>query len=64
MKSEILSIMGNIIVALNKVQIMPGKENWLNQGGAIAMMEDVYHRIETQLEDKQSGPEGTNKTET
>ena len=54
MKSEILTVLGNVIVALNKVQILPGKENWLNQGGAIAMMEDLYHQIDSDLVDKPS----------
>ena len=61
MKSEILKVMGNLIVALNKVQIMPGKENWLNQGGAIAMLEDIYHQIDTQLVDKPDEPDGNDK---
>lgn len=63
MKSEILNVMGNIIAALNKVQIMPGKENWLNQGGSIAMLEDICQQINTQLEDKPAKPDGDSKAE-
>lgn len=63
MKSEILSVLGNIIVVLNKVQIMPGKENWLNQGGAIAMMEDLYHQIDTDLVDKPSASKEEDKSD-
>lgn len=55
MKSEILNVMNNIIGALNNVQIMPGKDNWLNQGGSIAMLEDLMHQIDSQLVDKPSG---------
>lgn len=54
MKSEILNVMNNIIGALNNVQIMPGKDNWLNQGGSIAMLEDLMHQIDSQLVDKPS----------
>lgn len=59
-KQEILNILAGVINALNKVQIAPGKENWLNQGGAIAMLEDVYQRIGEQLEDRpdKDGTEG------
>ena len=46
--------MNNIIGALNNVQIMPGKDNWLNQGGSIAMLEDLMHQIDSQLVDKPS----------
>lgn len=55
MKQEILNILAGVVNALNKVQIAPGKENWLNQGGAIAMLEDVYQRIDSQLEEKPDG---------
>ena len=54
MKSEVLNVMNNIIRALNNVQIMPGKDNWLNQGGSIAMLEDLMHQIDSQLVDKPS----------
>ena len=54
MKSEILNVMNNIIGALNNVQIMPGKDNWLNQGGSIAMLEDLVHQIDSLLVDKPS----------
>lgn len=54
MKSEILNVMNNIIGALNNVQIMPGKDNWLNQGGSIAMLEDLMHQIDSLLVDKPS----------
>ena len=54
MKSEIINVLSNIIGALNSVQIMPGKDNWLNQGGSIAMLEDIRHQIDELLVDKPS----------
>ena len=51
-KKEIMSGLSNIIRALNNVQIMPGKDNWLNQGGSIAMLEELYHKIDEHLTDK------------
>lgn len=63
MKSEIIEVMGNIVAALNKVQVMPGKENWLNQGGAIAMLEDISHQIDMQLMDKPVEPDRKDEAE-
>ena len=51
MKTEILNALSNIIRALNTVQVMPGKDNYLNQGGAIAMLEDIYQKIQAGLEE-------------
>ena len=55
-KKEIMSGLSNIIRALNNVQIMPGKDNWLNQGGSIAMLEDLLNQINTMLMDKPPEP--------
>ena len=55
-KKEIMSSLSNIIRALNNVQIMPGKDNWLNQGGSIAMLEDLLNQINTMLMDKPPEP--------
>lgn len=52
-KQEIINTMRRVITALNTVPVMPGKENYLNQGGAIAMLESACEQIEAFLTDKQ-----------
>ena len=61
MKSEILQNLGNVIGALNNVQVVPGKENYLNQGGAIAMLEGIYDKIANNLVDKEEQKAETEK---
>jgi len=64
MKNEILQNLGNVIGALNNVQVTPGKENYLNQGGAIAMLEGIYDKIMNCLIDKEEQKEESNEPPT
>ncbi len=63
MKNEILGTLAKIINALNNVSVQPGKENYLNQGGAIAMLENVYVQISESLVDRPTAEEENNSKE-
>ena len=51
-KQEIINNIRRTIAALNTVPVMPGRDNYLNQGGAIAMLEGTCDQIEQFLMDK------------
>lgn len=55
MKETILARMGEIIHALGNIDVK-GKQNLLNLGGSIAMLEEVYHQISKELMDIPTKP--------